>query len=61
MWPADVDIDHLVALHNAHESGGWIWDLPTRQAYANDLIDPTHLGAVTNNVNSAKNDHSPDE
>ena len=63
VWTAasDVDIDHLVALNNAHQSGGWAWDLNTRTAYANDLTDPQHLIAVTDNVNQSKGDSSPDK
>jgi hypothetical protein len=58
--PTDVDIDHLVALGNAHESGGWTWDSATKLAYANDLIDPDHLIAVTDNVNASKGDRAPE-
>jgi hypothetical protein len=58
--PADVDIDHLVALGNAHESGGWAWDAATKHAYANDLADAMHLIAVTDNVNQSKGDRAPE-
>jgi hypothetical protein len=57
----DVDIDHMVPLKNAHESGGWAWDTATRRAYANDLTDHDHLLAVTDNVNQSKGDRAPDE
>lgn len=34
--PSDFDIDHLVPLEHAYESGGWQWDSVRRRAYAND-------------------------
>jgi hypothetical protein len=60
-WTAasDVDIDHVVTLKNAWESGAWAWTTTRREAYANDLTDP-QLIAVTDNVNEAKGDKSPD-
>jgi hypothetical protein len=60
-WTAasDVDIDHVVPLKNAWESGAWAWTTAKRESYANDLTDP-QLIAVTDNVNQAKGDRSPD-
>lgn len=57
--PADVDIDHLVPLAEAWDSGARAWSTPRRQAYANDLGDPRTLIAVTDNVNQAKGDQDP--
>ena len=60
-WTAgsDVDIDHVVPLKNAWESGAWAWTTAKRESYANDLTDP-QLIAVTDNVNQSKGDRSPD-
>jgi hypothetical protein len=60
-WTAasDVDIDHVVPLKNAWESGAWAWTTAKRESYANDLSDP-QLIAVTDNVNQSKGDKSPD-
>lgn len=61
-WTAasDVDIDHVVPLANAWRSGASTWTTAKRQAFANDLNHP-QLIAVTDDVNSAKGDKSPDQ
>jgi hypothetical protein len=56
---SDLDIDHVVPLKNAWESGAWAWTTTKRESYANDLTDP-QLIAVTDNVNQSKGDKSPD-
>lgn len=53
---ADVDIDHLVPLAEAWDSGARRWNPNTRQRYANDLGDRRTLVAVTDNVNQSKSD-----
>jgi hypothetical protein len=53
---SDVDIDHLVPLKEAWDSGARRWDADTRERYANDLGDPRTLVAVTDNVNQSKGD-----
>ncbi len=60
-WSAasDVDIDHMVPLKNAWISGAWAWTTARRESFANDLSDP-QLWAVTDNVNQAKGDKSPE-
>ncbi|MFM7045492.1 MAG: HNH endonuclease family protein [Ilumatobacteraceae bacterium] len=57
--PADVDIDHVVALKEAWDSGAWNWSSTRRRAFANDLDDARSLIAVTDNVNAAKGDMDP--
>ena len=47
-----LDVDHMVPLANAHNSGAWNWDADRRKAYANNLEDFYHLIAVT--VSSTK-------
>ncbi|MFI5679463.1 HNH endonuclease family protein [Streptomyces cellulosae] len=59
-WTAasDLDIDHLVPLAEAWDSGAGDWTTARRQAFANDLTRP-QLIAVTDNVNQAKGDQDP--
>lgn len=57
--PADLDIDHMVALAEAWDSGARSWTSSRREAYANDLGDSRSLVAVTDNVNQAKGDLDP--
>lgn len=58
---SDVDIDHMVALKEAWDSGAHAWDDDTREAYANDLGDRRSLVAVTDNENQSKSDRDPAE
>jgi hypothetical protein len=58
---SDVDIDHLVPLAEAWDSGARRWTTGTRTRYANDLRDPRPLVAVTDNVNQSKSDPDPAE
>jgi hypothetical protein len=57
---AQLQIDHMVPLGNAHRSGGWAWGAPERQAYANDLGNPRHLMTVAGPVNGSKSDRGPE-
>jgi hypothetical protein len=58
--PADLQIDHLVALADAWRSGAATWTAARRQQYANDLTDPRTLLAVTGHTNQSKGDEAPD-
>ncbi|MFF4901493.1 HNH endonuclease family protein [Streptomyces sp. NPDC001068] len=59
-WSAasDVDIDHLVPLAEAWDSGARNWTTARREAFANDVTRPQLL-AVTDNVNQSKGDQDP--
>ena len=37
-----LDIDHMVPLKEAHESGGHAWDVYRKREYANDLSEPNN-------------------
>ncbi len=56
---ADLDIDHVVALAEAWDSGASGWTTAQRRAFANDLGDERCLVAVTDSVNQAKGDEDP--
>ena len=57
---SDLDIDHLVPLAEAWDSGADGWTSTQRQNFANDLTRP-QLIAVTDNVNQSKSDQDPAE
>jgi hypothetical protein len=58
---SDVDIDHMVPLKEAWDSGAREWDDDRRELYANDLGDPRSLVAVTDNVNQSKGERDVGE
>jgi hypothetical protein len=59
-WTAasDLDIDHLVPLAEAWDSGASGWTTARRESFANDVTRPQLL-AVTDNVNQSKGDQDP--
>jgi hypothetical protein len=57
--PAELDIDHVVALAEAWRSGAAAWDDGRRRAFANDLTPRGELVAVTAAANRSKGDHDP--
>lgn len=58
---AKLDIDHLVPLAEAWDSGARRWNAATRQRFANDLRDPRSLIAVSASSNRSKSDRDPAE
>ena len=49
-----LDIDHMVPLKEAHQSGAANWSRERKRAYANDLDDPDTLIAVNRCLNRQK-------
>jgi len=56
---SDVDIDDVVALKEAWDSGAKSWSATDRSRFHNDLGYAWTLDAVTDNVNSSKGDSDP--
>ncbi len=54
--PAELEVDHVVALAEAWDSGAATWDADRRRAFANDL---DALTAVTAATNRSKGDRDP--
>jgi hypothetical protein len=54
-----LDVDHMVPLAEAWDSGASSWTDLKRQQYANDMTDPRHLIAVTGASNRSKSDQDP--
>ncbi|MFG2435782.1 HNH endonuclease family protein [Streptomyces sp. NPDC048508] len=57
--PGGLDIDHMVPLAEAWDSGASTWTPERREAYANDLDAETSLVAVTARTNRSKADQDP--
>ena len=56
-----LDVDHMIPLKNAHDSGGWAWDKDKKAAYANEMGYSDHLIAVTASANRKKGARGPEE
>lgn len=57
--PGTFDIDHVVPLKEAWDSGAWAWTPALRERYANDLGDWRSLRAVSARSNRSKADKDP--
>ena len=58
---ADLDIDHIVPLAEAWESGGHAWSADTWTRFGNDLHDPRSLIAVSASTNRSKGARDPQD
>ncbi len=59
--PSELDIDHMVPLAEAHDSGAAGWTAQRRSAYSNDLHLPAALTAVSASSNRTKGADDPAE
>jgi hypothetical protein len=59
--PSDLDIDHMIPLKEAHDSGAWAWSSELKRAFANDLKNKLVLIAVDDSTNQSKSDRDPAE
>ena len=57
--PSLFDIDHMVPLKEAWDSGAHAWDSDRRRAFANDLDLPEALIAVSRSSNRSKGADDP--
>ena len=49
-----LDVDHMVPLKEAHESGAYLWSSTKKKEYANDLSAGESLIAVSGSANRSK-------
>ncbi len=59
--PSDLDIDHMVPLAEAHDSGAAGWSAERKSEFANDLELPAALTAVSISSNRRKGAQDPAE
>jgi len=57
--PTALEVDHVVALEEAWDSGAWQWHDMRRASFANDLLDSRTLRPVTSATNQAKGNADP--
>ena len=56
-----LDVDHMVPLKEAHESGAYLWSATKKKEYANDLSASESLIAVSGSANRSKGSRDPTE
>jgi len=56
---SEFDVDHLIPLKEAWDSGAYAWTASQRRAFANDLGNPEALIAVSASSNRSKSDKDP--
>lgn len=59
--PSVLDVDHMIPLENAHNSGGYAWDTDRKRSFANDLALSKSLIAVSASANRSKGSRGPAE
>lgn len=59
--PEELEIDHMVPLAEAWDSGAGAWSAERRESFANDTTRPDALIAVTAAMNQSKSDRDPAE
>ena len=59
--PKKLDVDHMVPLRHAHQSGGALWSKERKRQYSNDLRNPAHLIAVSASANRSKGAKPPSQ
>ncbi len=57
--PSELDIDHMVPLAEAHDSGAARWTAQRKLAFANDVALPAALTAVSASSNRTKSADDP--
>ena len=57
--PASVDINHIVPLEEAWQSGARHWTPERREAFANDLVDERSLRATSSGANRDQGEADP--
>ena len=57
--PSPLDIDHMVPLCEAYESGAHAWDKARRKKFGNSLTADHHLIATWRSTNRSKNKQVP--
>lgn len=59
--PSDVEIDHVVSLKEAHESGAYQWSQEKRYDFANDFTKSPNLLPLWYSTNRSKGAREPHE
>ena len=56
-----LDVDHMVPLKEAHESGAYLWSSSKKKEFANELSPSETLIAVSGSANRSKGSRDPTE